>query len=143
MDSKKNTYTTINEYIAQFSPEIQAKLKEIQAVIKAAAPEASEKISYQMPTFYLQGNLVHFAAYKHHIGFYPNPGGIEQFAQELSRYETSKGAIRFPINEPIPLDLVRRITAFRVQQNQEKANQKAKHKVNQQKDYNGQTKNIG
>jgi len=103
----------------------------------------SRLISYQMPTFYLQGNLVHFAAHKHHIGFYPNPGGIEQFAQELSRYKTSKGAIRFPINEPMPLDLIRRITAFRVQQNQEQAKQKTKHKLTRQKDYNGQTKNIG
>lgn len=127
MDSQKNNYTTIDEYIAQFPPETQAKLKEIRAVIKtAAAPQASEKISYQMPTFYLQGNLVHFAAHKHHIGFYPNPGGIEQFAQELSRYETSKGAIRFPINEPMPLDLIRRITAFRVQQNLARAAAKTK-----------------
>lgn len=126
MDSQKKTCTTIDEYIAQFPPEIQAILSEVRAVIRAAAPQASEKISYQMPTFYLKGNLVHFAVHKTHLGFYPAPSGIEQFKDELSGYEYSKGAIRFPLDRPTPLDLVRRITAFRVEENLARAASKSK-----------------
>ncbi len=126
MESQKKTYTSIDEYITQFSPEIQARLNEIRAVIRAAAPQASEKISYQMPTFYLKGNLVHFAVHKTHLGFYPAPSGIEQFKDELSAYEYSKGAIRFPLDRPIPLDLVRRITAFRAEENLAQAASKSK-----------------
>lgn len=126
MDSQNNTCTTIDEYIAQFPPEIQAILSEVRAVIRAAAPQASEKISYQMPTFYLKGNLVHFAVHKTHLGFYPAPSGIEQFKDELSGYEYSKGAIRFPLDRPTPLDLVRRITAFRAKENLAQAAMKAK-----------------
>jgi uncharacterized protein YdhG (YjbR/CyaY superfamily) len=126
MDSQKTTYTTIDEYIAQFPPEIQEKLSEIRAVIRTAAPSASEKISYQMPTFFLNGNLVHFAVHKAHIGFYPAPSGIEQFKNALSGYEHSKGAIRFPLYKPTPLDLVRQITLHRVEENMAKAAAKAK-----------------
>ncbi len=126
MDSQNNTYTTIDEYIAMFPPEIQARLNEMRAVIRAAAPQASEKISYQMPTFYLKGNLVHFAVHKTHLGFYPTPSGIEHFKDELSGYEYSKGAIRFPLDRPTPLDLVRRITAFRAEENLAHAAMKAK-----------------
>jgi len=120
MDSQKTTYTTIDEYIAQFPPEIQEKLSEIRAVIRTAAPSASEKISYQMPTFYYNGNLVHFAAFKRHIGFYPAPSGIEQFEEALSKYKTSKGAAQFPLDEPIPFELIRNITAYRYQENSSK-----------------------
>lgn len=126
MDSQNNSYTTIDEYIAQFPPEIQARLVEMRAVIKATAPQASEKISYQMPTFYQQGNLVHFAAHKMHIGFYPAPSGIEHFKDELTGYECSKGAIRFLLDKPTPVDLVRRITAFRVEENLAQSAAKAK-----------------
>lgn len=110
----KKTITTIDEYIAQFSPEIQEILQSLRKVIQEAAPDAGEKISYQMPTFTLNGNLVHFAAFKSHIGFYPAPSGVEAFQEKLMGYKTSKGAIQFPIGKPLPLDLIREIVKFRV-----------------------------
>ena len=88
-------------------------------------PEAEEKISYQMPTFFLKGNLVHFAAFKNHIGLYPTPSGTEAFKQEISIYQGAKGSIRFPIDEPMPLDLIRRIVKFRVAENLKKAEPKS------------------
>ncbi|MHB9033340.1 MAG: iron chaperone [Anaerolineae bacterium] len=118
---KKAAFTTIDEYIAIFPGDIQRLLKQMREAIRAAAPRASERIAYQMPTFYLEGNLVHFAAHSNHIGFYPTPSGIEAFHQELARYKTSKGAIQFPLDEPLPLELVRKITAFRAQENLAKA----------------------
>jgi uncharacterized protein YdhG (YjbR/CyaY superfamily) len=121
-------FTSIDTYIATFPAEIQKKLEEVRATIKAAAPEAQEKISYQMPTFYLHGNLVHFAAYKNHLGFYPTPSGIEAFEDELSQYETSKGAIQFPLGKPIPLDLISKIVLFRVAENIQRAEVKSKKK---------------
>jgi uncharacterized protein YdhG (YjbR/CyaY superfamily) len=124
MDSKKPGFTSIDEYIATFPENIQKILEELRATIKAAAPDAQEKISYQMPTFALKGNLVHFAAFKNHIGFYPAPRGIEAFKDELSLYEGSKGAIRFPIDKPLPLELIGRIVQFRVAENLKKAGQK-------------------
>jgi len=120
----KNGFSSIDEYIASFPEEVQKILKELRAVIKAAAPDAEEKISYQMPTFSQNGNLVFFAAYKNHIGFYPTPSGIEQFKQVLSAYEGSKGTIRFPIDRPLPFDLISKIVAFRVKENLEKAPKK-------------------
>lgn len=116
--------TTIDEYIAGFPPEIQQLLQEIQMTIRQAAPDAEETISYQMPTFRLHGNLVHFAAFKSHIGFYPAPTGIEEFKAELSAYKGSKGAVQFPLDKPMPLDLIRRIVLFRVQENLAKAEAK-------------------
>ncbi len=107
-------YKTINEYTAAFSQDIQAILQKMRLAIHEAAPEATEAISYQMPTFKLNGNLVHFAAAKNHIGFYPTPSGIERFKSELSQYKTSKGAVQFPLDKPIPYDLVKKIVAFRV-----------------------------
>ena len=120
METKQTAPTTIDEYIAQFPEEIQLKLQEIRAVIHAAAPEATEKISYQMPTFYLRGNLVHFAAFKKHIGFYPVPSGIAAFEAELAPYKRSKGAVQFPLDEPIPTELIGRIVQFRVAENLQK-----------------------
>lgn len=111
----------IDEYILQFPTEVQEKLNTLREVIRDAAPTAQEKISYQMPTFYLYGNLVHFAAYKNHIGFYPAPSGIEAFKEELTQYKTSKGAIQFPLEKPVPYELVANIVKFRVQENLEKA----------------------
>jgi uncharacterized protein YdhG (YjbR/CyaY superfamily) len=128
MENNKVGFTSIDEYIATFPEDIQKILEALRATIKTAAPEATEKISYQMPTFYLKGNLVHFAAYKHHIGFYPAPRGIEAFKDELARYESSKGAIRFPIGEPLPLDLISRIVKFRVAENLKNAETKANKK---------------
>src|SRR5918911_4865264 len=106
---------TIDEYIAGFPEDVQAILQKIRLTIRKAAPEAEEKISYQMPTFTLKGkNLVHFAAFKKHIGFYPVPTGIEEFKKELSVYEGAKGSVRFPIDRPIPFDLIGKIVKFRV-----------------------------
>ncbi len=121
-------FTTIDEYIAMFPAETQRLLAELRATIRAAAPKAQEKISYRMPTFAQAGNLVHFAAHKEHIGFYPAPSGIEAFRDELAPYESSKGAVRFPIDRPLPLDLIRRIVEFRVAENLRQADQKAHKK---------------
>ena len=107
-------YKTIDEYIDTFPQDIQAILQKMRLAIHEAAPEATEAISYQMPTFKLNGNLVHFAAAKNHIGFYPTPSGIERFKVELSNYKTSKGAVQFPLDKPIPYDLVKKIVSFRV-----------------------------
>jgi uncharacterized protein YdhG (YjbR/CyaY superfamily) len=125
---KKMGINSIDEYIATFPAEIQKILQEIRAVVKAAAPDAQEKISYQMPTFFLSGNLVHFAAFKNHIGFYPAPTGIEAFAQELSVYKGAKGSIQFPINKPMPLDLITKIVKYRVAENLKKAEMKSSEK---------------
>lgn len=124
MDQKDAGFSTIDEYIAQFPQDIQRILQELRVTIRAAAPDASEKISYQMPTFFLNGNLVHFAAQRKHIGFYPAPSGIAAFQQELTAYKSSKGAVQFPIDQPLPLDLVRRIVEFRVAENLAKAHKK-------------------
>ena len=117
MKENNSSYTNVDEYIEQFPSNIQDILNEIREVIRKAAPYAIEKISYQMPCYYLNGNLVYYAAYKKHIGFYPLPSGIDTFHEELSQYKGSKGAVQFPINQPIPLDLIRRIVEFRVNEN--------------------------
>jgi uncharacterized protein YdhG (YjbR/CyaY superfamily) len=113
----RTQYQTIDEYIRDFPPDIQDILQKIRQTIKRAAPEAVEAIAYQMPTFRLKGkNLVHFAAFKHHIGFYPTPSGIESFEKELSPYLRSKGIVQFPLDKPIPYDLVEKIVKFRVKE---------------------------
>jgi uncharacterized protein YdhG (YjbR/CyaY superfamily) len=117
MPIRKQPFKTIDEYIATFPPETQERLQQMRRTIHEAAPQAAEAISYQMPTFKLNGNLVHFAAFKHHIGFYPIPSGIEAFKEELSPYKTSKGAVQFPLNKPLPLGLVKKIVKYRVKQN--------------------------
>jgi uncharacterized protein YdhG (YjbR/CyaY superfamily) len=117
---------TIDEYISGFPPHIQETLQKIRQTIRTAAPQAQETINYQMPTFILAGNLVHFAAYKNHIGFYPIPTGIEAFKDELSAYKSGKGSAQFPLDQPIPYDLIRRIVEFRVKENLDKAAAKAK-----------------
>jgi len=122
---KTGGFKTIDEYIASFPEDIQKRLQDMRAVIHETAPQAFEKISYQMPTFDLNGNLVHFAAAKNHIGFYPTPSGIEAFKGELAGFISSKGAVQFPLDKPLPLDLVRRMTAYRVSENLEKARKKA------------------
>ncbi|MBN1316119.1 MAG: DUF1801 domain-containing protein [Anaerolineales bacterium] len=116
----------IDEYIAGFPQEVQEKLERLRTTIKNAAPNAIEKISYQMPTFALEGNLVHFAAYKKHIGFYPTPSGIENFKQELADFKQSKGAVQFPLDKPIPYDLIGEIVKFRVEENLKNAETKRK-----------------
>ena len=110
------TYKTIDEYIKTFPTDIQEMLQNVRKIIHEAAPEATEAIKYGMPTFVLNKNLVHFAAFKKHIGFYPTPSGINAFDEELKQYPTSKGAIQFPLNRPIPYDLIRKITLHRVKE---------------------------
>ncbi len=107
----------IGEYIAQFPPDVQGKLNALRSVIREAAPKAQEKISWGMATYDLYGNLVHFAANKQHTGFYPGASGVAAFTEKLKAYGTSKGAIQFPYDQPIPLDLVKEIVSFRVQEN--------------------------
>ncbi|SYZ77422.1 iron chaperone [Trichococcus shcherbakoviae] len=114
---------TFDAYISRYDEDIQAILQEFRRVIKAEAPDATEKISYQMPTFYLNGNLVHFAVQKNHIGFYPAPSGVAAFKEELMDYKTSKGAIQFPLTKPIPYELVRKIVRFRVEEAKQKKKQ--------------------
>lgn len=110
----KTEYKTIDDYIASFPPDTREILQAVRTTIRQAAPDATEAISYQMPTFKLNGNLVHFAAYKNHIGLYPTPQGVEAFREELSRYKGAKGSVQFPLDQPIPYDLIRRIVGFRV-----------------------------
>lgn len=125
MEHRPTGFQSIDQYIATFPPAIQALLESVRATIKAAAPDATERISYQMPTFWLNGNLVHFAALKNHIGFYPTPSGIEAFQAETSMYKSTKGALQFPLDQSLPLDLIRRIVEFRVAENRGKAAAKA------------------
>jgi uncharacterized protein YdhG (YjbR/CyaY superfamily) len=113
--------SSIDEYIAAFPPEVQQKLEQIRSAIREAAPEAEETIKYRMPTYVLHGNLVHFAAFTKHVGFYPAPSGIATFKDELSRYKGAKGSVQFPIDEPIPVSLVKKIVRFRVEQSRPKS----------------------
>ena len=126
MESNKVGFISIDEYIATFPEEIQKILEELRATIKASAPDAQEKISYQMPTFALKGNLVHFAAWKNHIGFYPTSTGTQAFKNELSIYEGAKGSVKFPIDKPLPLDLISKIVRFRVAENLKNAERKSR-----------------
>ncbi len=114
----------IDEYIAGFPKDIQEILQTVRSTIKKAAPAAEETISYAIPTFTLNGNLVHFAAFKNHIGFYPAPTGIEEFKKELSVYKGAKGSVQFPLDQPMPLKLITKIVKFRVKKNLEKAGKK-------------------
>ena len=115
-----NKITNIDQYITAFPKKVQDLLEELRQTIKDSAPTAEETINYQIPTFKLNGNLVHFAAYKNHIGFYPTPSAVYEFTKELSGYEIAKGSIKFPLNEPLPIDLIKRIVKFRVKENLDK-----------------------
>jgi uncharacterized protein YdhG (YjbR/CyaY superfamily) len=128
MDRNRPSPRNIDEYIAGFPTDVQEILQNIRSTVRKAAPDAQETISYQMPTFTLKGNLVHFAAFKKHIGFYPVPTGIEAFKEELSAYQGGKGSVQFPLDKPMPYDLIRRIVEFRVQENLAKAAAKGKKK---------------
>jgi uncharacterized protein YdhG (YjbR/CyaY superfamily) len=109
--------TTIDEYIAGFPPEVQEILQKVRAAIREAAPGADETIKYRIPTFTLKGNLVHFGAFKTHVGFFPTSSGIERFRDELSVYRWAKGSVQFPLDKPIPLDLISKVVEFRVKEN--------------------------
>ncbi|MFU8891298.1 MAG: iron chaperone [Anaerosomatales bacterium] len=113
---------SVDEYIEGFPPETRAMLEEIRSLVRGIVPDATETISYQMPTFDLNGaHLVHFAGYDTHIGFYPIPTGIEAFKEELGAYKTGKGSVRFPLDQPLPLDLIRRIVEFRAEENRRRS----------------------
>jgi len=118
---KSDTPTTIDDYISAFPDEVQLVLKEFRKIVNDAAPDAEEKISYGIPTLFLNGNLVHFGGYKSHIGFYPGPSGITEFKDQLSDYELSKGTIKFPLSKPLPVEIISRITEYRATENRKKA----------------------
>ena len=128
MEGNKVTSKSIDEYIFKFSLDVQEILGMLRKVIQESAPDVKEKISYQMPTFVLHGNLVHFAAYKNHIGFYPTPSGIDAFKDELSEFKGAKGSVQFPIVKPLPYDLISKIVKFRVAENIKKSEDKLKNK---------------
>ena len=120
MDTAESRPTTVDGYITQFPEDVQVILQKIRAVIKEIAPFAEEKISYQMPGFYLNGMLVWFGAHQNHIGFYPTGSGIEAFKEDLRGYKFSKGAVQFPLDQPVPYDLIRKMVRFRVEENKKK-----------------------
>ncbi len=120
MDNKSVHPSTVEEYIAQFTPDVQAIMNKIRAVIKEAAPEAQERISYGMPGFYYRSMLVWFGGHKNHIGFYPTAEGIAAFKQELDSYKMSKGAVQFPLDQTIPYELIRKIVKHRLEENSKK-----------------------
>src|SRR4051812_6624382 len=118
MAMSKSGFTDIDAYISSFPPNVQKVLQQVRRTIKKSAPKAEEAISYQMPTFKLNGNLVHFAAWKNHIGFYPTPSGTKEFQKELSKFNGAKGSVQFPLDQPMPLDLISRIVKFRMKENE-------------------------
>jgi uncharacterized protein YdhG (YjbR/CyaY superfamily) len=124
MAANKRGFKTIDQYIGTFPEDVRTILNELRRAIKEAAPEAEETINYQIPTFTLHGNLVHFAAFQNHIGFYPTPSGMEAFQKELSSYKGAKGSVQFPIDQPLPLTLIRRIVEYRVNENIERTHSK-------------------
>jgi uncharacterized protein YdhG (YjbR/CyaY superfamily) len=128
MRTNQTAPKTIDEYIAGFPDDVQEILEKVRMTIRKAAPDAEETINYQIPTFTLNGNLVHFAAFKKHIGFYPTSTGIEKFKKELSVYEGAKGSVKFPLDKPIPFALIGRIVKFRVKENLDRAAAKGKKK---------------
>jgi uncharacterized protein YdhG (YjbR/CyaY superfamily) len=122
MESKKVSFVSIDAYIASFPEETQKILEDIRTTIRAATPDAEETISYNMPTFTLNGHyLVYFAAFKKHIGFYPAPVGVAEFEADLAAYESGKGTVKFPLDQPMPFDLIRKIVQFRARENLEQA----------------------
>jgi uncharacterized protein YdhG (YjbR/CyaY superfamily) len=128
MNKSRKHFETIDEYIAMFPRDVQAILEELRQTIRDSAPDAEEVISYQMPAFRLNGILVFFAAFKSHIGFYPTSSGVSAFRKELYSYEVSKGTIRFPIDEPLPFDLIKKIVRYRVKENLGKMKKETREK---------------
>jgi uncharacterized protein YdhG (YjbR/CyaY superfamily) len=121
MKTKHGIPQDIDEYIAGFAPDVRRILQQVRLTIRKAAPQAEERISYQIPCFALNANLVYFAAFKKHIGFYPTSSGVRKFKKELSVYEGAKGSVRFPLDKPIPFGLIGKVAKFRVKENLEKA----------------------
>jgi len=129
MATNKTPLTVIDAYIANSPKDVQAILEKVRTTIRKAAPKAQETINYGIPTFTLEGNLVHFAGFKSHIGFYPTPSGIEKFKAELSKYEGAKGSVKFPLDKPIPYTLISKIVKFRVKENLERTTAKKKKNI--------------
>ena len=128
MKSDTSPANNIDEYIAGFPKDVQAILQKIRGIIRKVAPDAEEAIKYQIPTFVLNGNLVHFAAFQKHIGFYPTPSGIEEFRDELSVYKSAKGSVQFPLDAPVPFSLITKIVKFRVKETREKVAPRSRKK---------------
>lgn len=126
MKKDSKVASNVDEFIAAFPAETQEMLQQIRAAIQKAAPKATEKISYGIPTFYQEGNLVHFSGYKNHIGFYPGAGAIKAFEKELAGYETSKGTVQFPLDKKLPVKLITAMVKFCVKAKEEKAKAKKK-----------------
>jgi len=126
MAESRKQFKTIDEYISTFPEDVRNILNTLRQTIKEVAPDAQETINYQIPTFTLHGNLVHFAAFKNHIGFYPTPSGMEAFKKELSSYKSAKGSVQFPIDQALPLPLIRRIVEYRVKENMERKQKRKK-----------------
>ena len=126
MNTSGRTFKDIDEYIGSFPADVREILEHLRNIIHENAPEAEEAIRYGIPTFTLNGNLVHFAAFEHHIGFYPAPSGIEAFKNDLAPYQHEKGSVRFPLDQPIPADLVKQIVQFRVKEQRESETKKRK-----------------
>ena len=124
--TKQSLPKNVDDYIASFPDDLQKILQQIRQTIRKAAPQAEEIINYGVPTFTLHGNLVHFAGFKNHVGFYPTPSGIDKFKEELSKYEGAKGSVKFPLDKPMPLGLIRKIVKFRVKEKPGRGNKKGK-----------------
>jgi len=122
-NTKEGEATSVDRYVSGFPQHIQEKLQEMRSIIRSVAPTAMEKISYGIPTFYLQGNLVHFAGYTKHIGFYPGAAAITTFKEELKGYKTAKGSVQFPLAQPLPVKLIKQIVRLRVEESVEKTEQ--------------------
>ena len=128
MKTERGSPRTIDEYIAGFPRDVQKILQQVRGTIRKAAPEAEETIKYQIPTFVLNGNLVHFGGFEKHIGFYPTPSGIAAFKNELAAYDGAKGSVQFPLDRPIPFSLIEKIVKFRVKEAREKATARKKRR---------------
>ena len=124
MKSNESDSREVDKFIVKYPSDVQQILQKIRGIIREVAPEAKETINYGIPTFTLNGNLVHYSALTSHIGFYPTPSGIEKFKKELSKYEGAKGSVKFPLDQPIPYELIRKITEFRVKEQRAKAKRK-------------------
>ena len=120
MEATSTKFKTVDEYFSAFPPSTRKILQEVRRTIKQAAPQAEELISYNMPAFKWHGTLVYYAAYKKHIGFYPMPSALKAFQKEIAKYENSKGAVQFPIDQPMPVDLITKMVKFRVKENEQK-----------------------
>ena len=132
MSEKRPLASGVEEYISWFPPEVQAQLVELRRVIRETLPDAEERISYGIPGYYMNGQVIFFAAYPHHISVYPAPSGVAEFAEALDKYQTGKGTMQFPLGQPIPYDLVRRRALYRLGENMKKKGARRKTDENRE-----------